>query len=81
MVKAIPILFVLGVKEARDDTKATMPKADKMSQYLVPPKTLINPPAQICPRAVAAETVHFDCGQLDVPPPTTKGRLTESQPA
>lgn len=59
MVKAMPIFLVLGVKDAHEETKATMPKADRISQYRVLPKNLISPPAQICPRAVAAETVHY----------------------
>jgi hypothetical protein len=58
MVKAIPMAFVDGVNEAQADTKATMPSAENISQYLVLPKTLIKPPAATCPRAVAADTVH-----------------------
>jgi hypothetical protein len=58
MVKAMPMFLVLGVSEAHDDTKATMPNAERMSQYRVFPNTLINPPAAICPSAVAADTVH-----------------------
>lgn len=59
IVKAMPILFVLGVREAQEETKATMPNAEIMSQYRVFPKALISPPAATWPSAVAADTVHL----------------------
>lgn len=58
MVNAMPLPFVAGVSDAHDDTKATMPKAERMSQYRVLPKNFMSPPAAIWPSAVAAETVH-----------------------
>ena len=61
MVKAMPMFLVDGVREAHEETKETMPKAERMSQYRVLPKTRIKPPAAICPSAVAAETVHWRC--------------------
>lgn len=47
MVKAIPRSLVLGVNDAHEETKATIPNAERMSQYRVLPNSLIKPPAEI----------------------------------